>query len=181
MHRLSLQKCLVTKHVRCLSIKKPIATLRCKSLCHTVRPAAIALSTKTTKVTCSILTASSFQIHSVDKKAIRLGSPSLPATPSEIECAELTHESRFLLVRVCKRIIQLLDDWILEPILTIRRLTHILVLFIPLALTVPIVFFGHMDKENERSGTLWWYDFLATQMERAGPTFIKVRPCKSDI
>jgi aarF domain-containing kinase len=47
-------------------------------------------------------------------------------------------------------------------------------LFIPIAVTVPIVFFGQKVNENERSGTLWWYDFLATQMERAGPTFIKV-------
>jgi hypothetical protein len=172
MHRLSLQKTLVSKHVRFLSIRKPVATLlKNNSLYKTARPA-IALSTN--KVTCSILAASSFRIHSVDKKAVRIGSEPLPATPSEIEFAELTHESRFLLVRICKRIVQFLDDWILEPILTLRRLTHILVLFIPIAVTVPIVFFGQKVNENERSGTLWWYDFLATQMERAGPTFIKV-------
>ncbi|OAD08241.1 hypothetical protein MUCCIDRAFT_151499 [Mucor lusitanicus CBS 277.49] len=79
-----------------------------------------------------------------------------------------------MLIRLCKRILQFLDDYLLEPILTLRRLTHILLLFLPVAITVPIVFFGQKEDEDEKAGTLWWYDFLATQMERAGPTFIKL-------
>jgi aarF domain-containing kinase len=172
MHRLPLQKTLVSKHVRFLSTKKPVTTLLSSSLYKTTRPAIIL--SPTNKVTSSILAASSFHIHQVDKKAVRFGSESSPATPSEIEYAESTHKSRFLLVRICKSIIQFLDDWVLEPLLTVKRLTHILILFIPVAVAVPIVFFGQKANENERSGTLWWYDFLARQMERAGPTFIKV-------
>lgn len=142
-----------------------------------IKPAAF-ITTSTT--TPTLFSAFTFGVHVPPdkKKAIRLGSADQPATPSEIEFAELNHRSKYKLVRICQCIIKFLDDWILEPVLTIRRLTHILLLFIPVALTVPVVFFGHKvegDKDDNNTGTLWWFDFLAIQMERAGPTFIKVR------
>lgn len=97
------------------------------------------------------------------------------ATPSEIEAAGVEPSSSSI-VQFLQRLISALDEWIVEPLLTVRRLAHIFILFAPVLLTVPITFFGkHVPKEGERSGTLWWYDFLAAQMERAGPTFIKVR------
>ncbi|KAI8642073.1 hypothetical protein BD408DRAFT_417035 [Parasitella parasitica] len=121
-----------------------------------------------------LLSCTPLHLHSIDKKAFRFGSVQSPATPAEIEHAELTHESKFMLVRICKRILQFLDTYIVEPVLTLRRLTHILIIFLPVAITVPIVFCGQKVNQDENAGTLWWYDFLATQMERAGPTFIKL-------
>lgn len=178
MHRLPLQK---TLQKSCLQKRffsiSPSSFIVGKGVKHTLRPTTIILSatTTTSRTNAALLLASApFHFHSKDKKAIRLGSVYSPATPAEIEHAELTHESRFMLIRICKRIIQFLDAYILEPILTLRRLTHILILFLPVAITVPIVFFGQKANEDEKAGTLWWYGFLATQMERAGPTFIKV-------
>lgn len=96
------------------------------------------------------------------------------ATPSDIEtaAAEPTNSS---IVRLLQSLISVLDEWVLEPLLTVRRLAHILILFLPVLVTAPVIFVGkHVTKEGERSGTLWWFNFLAAQMERAGPTFIKV-------
>ncbi|KAI9261314.1 ABC1-domain-containing protein [Helicostylum pulchrum] len=113
--------------------------------------------------------------HHVDKtKAIRIGSEKSPATPSQIEFVESQQVSNYKLVRIAQSIIRFIDQWVLEPILTLHRFAHILVLFIPVAVTVPIVYFGQKVDKEDTTGTLWWYDFLATQMERAGPTFIKL-------
>lgn len=128
------------------------------------------------KPSLSVPLLSAFGFTHVDQeKAIRIGSRDLPATPSEIEYAETHIKSKYTLVRLCQAIVKFLDDWLIEPIMTIRRLVHILLLFIPVAATVPITFFGQKLDSDDTAGTLWWYDFLATQMERAGPTFIKVR------
>lgn len=125
--------------------------------------------------TSALSAATPFHLHSKHDKAIRIGSIDHPATPQEIEIAEANYESEYLIVRLCLRVVKLLDDWIVEPVLTLRRLAHILILFIPIVLTAPSVYFGKYNPiEGERSGTLWWFDFLAKQMERAGPTFIKV-------
>jgi aarF domain-containing kinase len=42
--------------------------------------------------------------------------------------------------------------------------------------TIPVIWLGQRqaDKDDERSGTLWWYGFLVSSMERAGAAFIKV-------
>ncbi|KAG0746351.1 hypothetical protein G6F57_005853 [Rhizopus arrhizus] len=113
--------------------------------------------------------------HNTERKAVEIGSRERLATPQEIEIAEANYESKYLIVRICHRIFKLIDAWIFEPLLTLRRLAHILILFVPVAITAPIVYFGKYDIiENERSGTLLWFDFLSKQMERAGPTFIKL-------
>jgi hypothetical protein len=51
------------------------------------------------------------------------------------------------------------------------------IIFIPVIVMVPVVWFGRRvpSRDRERTGTLWWYDFLVASMERAGPAFIKVR------
>lgn len=69
-----------------------------------------------------------------------------------------------------------LDTYLVEPLLTLRRLIHIVILFAPVMLAVPLLILGPRvrEEENERCGALWWFDLLAAQMERAGPTFIKV-------
>ncbi|KAF9368008.1 hypothetical protein CPC16_005804, partial [Podila verticillata] len=69
----------------------------------------------------------------------------------------------------------MLEDYVVHPVLTIWRFGVLMVIFMPLILTVPAVFIGKRkgDKDNERSGTLWWYSLLVRHMEMAGPTFIK--------
>lgn len=159
MHRVSLQRTLLKTN--CLN--KPFHICLRTSLRTIVKPS----------LAVPLLSALGFT-HVDKKKAIRIGSRELPATPSEIEFAQSHLKSRYKLIRICQSIVKFLDDWLLEPIMTVRRLAHILILFIPVAATVPIVFFGQKVDKDDTTGTLWWYDFLATQMERAGPTFIKV-------
>lgn len=74
------------------------------------------------------------------------------------------------------RIILFLDVYIWEPICTCIRFLHLVVIFVPVFLTVPAIWLGPRQKgrDNERSGTIWWYWFLVSSMERAGPAFIKV-------
>lgn len=78
--------------------------------------------------------------------------------------------------KVRRGIWRFLDTWIIEPIATGFRFLHLIVIFVPVIITVPLIWFGQKQKErdNERSGTLWWYGFLVSSMERAGAAFIKV-------
>ena len=70
----------------------------------------------------------------------------------------------------------LLDTIIIEPLATTFRFLHLVVIFVPVLITIPVVWLGnrHKGRGNERTGTLWWYVFLVHSMERAGPAFIKV-------
>ncbi len=70
----------------------------------------------------------------------------------------------------------IVDLYIYEPIATGFRFLHLVVIFVPVIVTTPIVWFGRRlkDRDNERTGTIWWYGFLIRSMERAGPAFIKV-------
>jgi aarF domain-containing kinase len=69
------------------------------------------------------------------------------------------------------------DQYIVEPICTGLRFLHLVVIFVPVIVTIPALWLGQKQpgRENERSGTLWWYGFLVASMERAGAAFIKVR------
>lgn len=80
------------------------------------------------------------------------------------------------MTRIRHGIVLFLDVYIWEPICTGFRFVHLLLIFVPVIVTVPAIWIGrrHVDRDNERSGTLWWYDFLVKSMERAGPAFIKV-------
>lgn len=68
------------------------------------------------------------------------------------------------------------DMYIFEPIMTGLRFLHLAFIFIPVIVTIPAIWLGQRqpDRDNERSGTLWWYKFLVRSMERAGAAFIKV-------
>jgi aarF domain-containing kinase len=79
-------------------------------------------------------------------------------------------------VRLKDSVVYFLDVWIWEPLCTGVRLLHLVVIFVPVIATVPALWIGTRDasRDNERSGTLWWYGFLVRSMERAGPAFIKV-------
>lgn len=80
------------------------------------------------------------------------------------------------LLRVWKALLLGIDLYIIEPVATALRFFHLVIIFVPVLGTTPIIFFGARQKErdNERTGTLWWYSFLVHSMERAGPAFIKV-------
>ena len=77
--------------------------------------------------------------------------------------------------RIRRRIYFLLDAYLLEPIYTGLRFLHLLAIFVPVVVTMPVIFLGPRVKEraNERAGTLWWYRMLRWAMEKAGATFIK--------
>lgn len=82
--------------------------------------------------------------------------------------------------RGLKRLRQRLYVWwycyIYDPIATGFRFVHLVLIFMPVILTFPAVWFGKQlpDRSGERTGTLWWFQFLVRAMERAGPAFIKV-------
>ncbi|KAB8231036.1 ABC1 kinase family protein [Aspergillus alliaceus] len=66
--------------------------------------------------------------------------------------------------------------YVYDPIATGFRFAHLVVVFLPVILTVPAVWFGKRIKARSdvRRGRLWWYTFLVRSMERAGPAFIKL-------
>ncbi len=78
--------------------------------------------------------------------------------------------------RVGHNILLFLGLYIWEPICTGFRFVHLVIIFVPVIVMVPAIWFGRRQpkRDNERSGTLWWYKFLVKSMERAGPAFIKV-------
>ncbi|SNX84075.1 related to aminoglycoside acetyltransferase regulator from P. stuartii [Melanopsichium pennsylvanicum] len=76
---------------------------------------------------------------------------------------------------------------IIEPFGTARRFLYLLILFLPVIIASPMLLVGarrekgqmrgrkvRKDEEGDRWGAVWWYSFLVKQMERAGPTFIKL-------
>ena len=82
--------------------------------------------------------------------------------------------------------------YILEPIATFFRFIHLAALFGPVILLSPMLLVGSsgtrprrrrsgsqekrdsLDEPEENWGAVWWYGFLVRQMERAGPSFIKL-------
>ncbi|KAL1301829.1 hypothetical protein AAFC00_006014 [Neodothiora populina] len=69
-----------------------------------------------------------------------------------------------------------LDTWIIEPVATGLRFLHLVIIFVPVIVTIPVIWVGKRDekKDGERWGTIWWYGFLVSSMERAGAAFIKL-------
>lgn len=91
------------------------------------------------------------------------------------------HRNAFL--RTFYRIGGILQDYIIEPLGTTKRFIVLIFLFAPVILTMPMILVGRFreggrriskDDGGTRWGARWWYGFLVKQMERAGPTFIKV-------
>jgi len=58
--------------------------------------------------------------------------------------------------------------WVVEPFGTLRRFLYLAFIFGPVILTSPIALGSNQDYK------VWWYNFLVKQMERAGPSFIKL-------
>jgi aarF domain-containing kinase len=86
------------------------------------------------------------------------------------------NQDRSIFYRVFRRIKIAFLRYIYEPIATGLRFVQLVIIFVPVLVTIPVIFIGPRmpESDNERAGTLWWYRFLVKQMERAGATFIKV-------
>ena len=85
------------------------------------------------------------------------------------------------LTRFRQRIYVFFYCYVYDPIATGFRFFRLVFIFAPVVLSVPAVCFGRRVKDDNnqnnvrvRTGTLWWYGFLVSAMERAGPAFIKV-------
>lgn len=76
------------------------------------------------------------------------------------------------------RIFTFIRERILEPILTAQRFIYLCCIFVPVLLATPMLLIGPPEAGlgGDRWGAVWWYGFLTSQMQRAGPTFIKVSP-----
>lgn len=98
----------------------------------------------------------------------------LQASREELENYVPPHLRHSKKVRV--GIWRFVDTWIVEPIATGLRFLHLVVIFAPVIVAVPIMWFGQRipDRDNERSGTLLWYRFLVWSMEYSGAAFIKL-------
>jgi aarF domain-containing kinase len=104
----------------------------------------------------------------------------LEASRNEIE--KKASENVGGLTRITQEIYVFLFSYIYEPIATGVRFFHLAIIFLPVLATVPVIWCGRRNpnRNGERSGTLWWFDFLVCSMERAGPAFIKVRTAQLD-
>ncbi|KAJ4423101.1 hypothetical protein N0V82_002230 [Gnomoniopsis sp. IMI 355080] len=73
-------------------------------------------------------------------------------------------------------IVLFLDVYLWEPLCTGFRFLHLAVIFVPVLFAVPIIWLGkrQKDRDDERTGALFWYNFLVKGMEWAGPAFIKL-------
>lgn len=80
------------------------------------------------------------------------------------------------LARVGQSIVYVLDTFFWEPLCTGVRFLHLVIIFVPVIVSVPAIWIGRRQphRDNERSGTIWWYGFLVNAMELAGPAFIKL-------
>ncbi|KAL1915000.1 uncharacterized protein VTP21DRAFT_7705 [Calcarisporiella thermophila] len=63
-----------------------------------------------------------------------------------------------------------------EPIIIILRFLDLVRIFFPVIFCSPMLLVGERipELDGARKGAIWWYRLLAAQMERAGPTFIKL-------
>lgn len=95
---------------------------------------------------------------------------------SRDEIAKRLSQDDHGLSRARHGLILFLDLYIWEPLCTGFRFLHLFCIFMPVILAVPTIWLGSRvpDRDNERSGTLWWYRFLVQSMELAGPAFIKL-------
>ncbi|KAI0908766.1 putative ubiquinone biosynthesis protein [Ustulina deusta] len=92
------------------------------------------------------------------------------------ELAKTVDGDKTGLSRWTQEVVLVLDVYLWEPLCTGVRLCHLVAIFVPVILSVPAIWIGrrHPNRNNERSGTLWWYNFLVWSMEAAGPAFIKL-------
>ncbi|KAK6525072.1 hypothetical protein TWF281_011951 [Arthrobotrys megalospora] len=95
---------------------------------------------------------------------------------SEEETQYQKVETQSLVRRALSYVERYFHSYVLEPVATGLRFLHLALLFLPVMVTMPAIWIGPRlpFRDDERTGTLWWYGFLVRSMERAGPTFIKL-------
>ncbi|KAJ2906719.1 hypothetical protein MKZ38_000455 [Zalerion maritima] len=78
--------------------------------------------------------------------------------------------------RLRHSVVLFVDLYIWEPLCTGLRFLQLAAIFVPVVLAIPAIWVGRRrpNRDNERSGTLWWYGALVKAMELAGPAFIKL-------
>ncbi|KAJ1912855.1 hypothetical protein H4219_005441 [Mycoemilia scoparia] len=72
---------------------------------------------------------------------------------------------------------KLSERFVLTPFIVVLRAVYLAFVFVPVIVVYPVGWFGSVIDDNsggETTGRKWWYSFLANQMQRAGPTFIKL-------
>ncbi|KZS96076.1 ABC1-domain-containing protein [Sistotremastrum niveocremeum HHB9708] len=101
-----------------------------------------------------------------DNKNRSISSSALLHSPAEPYYQEHLHA----------RILHFLKTKILEPIFIARRFFYLLIIFVPVVLSSPMLLVGAPEAKygGDRWGAVWWYGMLVQQMQRAGPTFIKL-------
>jgi len=77
-------------------------------------------------------------------------------------------------IGVLLKIRYFIQDYFLEPLITLSRLCELTALFLPVILSYPIVFLGHRNHEGEHAGALKWYKLVRLAAETAGASFIKL-------
>ncbi|KAI9799654.1 MAG: hypothetical protein M1833_003969 [Piccolia ochrophora] len=95
---------------------------------------------------------------------------------SRAEIAKVLPEDLRGFTRVRRGVVLVVERYLVEPVATGLRFLHLVFIFVPVIVTVPVMWWGSRNKgrDNQRWGTLWWYGFLVNAMERAGPAFIKL-------
>lgn len=109
----------------------------------------------------------------------RLDPSSVLIDPTPIPCPDLpltTPTPSKVHFSLTRHILYILRNSIWEPILTAKRFVHLLLLFMPVIISSPMLLVGRPEKrfKGDRWGAVWWYGLLVQQMSAAGPTFIKV-------
>lgn len=91
------------------------------------------------------------------------------------DMTEQQHERKIPQRSYFRRIYSFMEN-IYDSIATWVRFVHLVVIFVPVVLTAPVILFGSKvsDSDTETTGALWWYRLLIHSMERAGATFIKL-------
>ena len=76
-----------------------------------------------------------------------------------------------------QRFIQFLRSRLLDPIATTGRFIRLFFIFVPVVLASPMLLVGspEVGYNGDKWGAIWWYYQLVAAMQKAGPTFIKVR------
>ncbi|KAI0756836.1 ABC1-domain-containing protein [Daedaleopsis nitida] len=78
--------------------------------------------------------------------------------------------------RLLTRILSFVRERVIEPILTAKRFVYLCCIFVPVLLSAPMLVIGQPEPGlgGDRWGAVWWYGFLTSQMQRAGPTYTKL-------
>ncbi|KAI0778352.1 ABC1-domain-containing protein [Trametes elegans] len=106
------------------------------------------------------------------------------ASPTLIPCPEPAPEQVEAIIlspsesdrSLLRRILTFLRERLIEPVLTAKRFVYLCCVFVPVLLAAPMLLIGQPDQDlgGDKWGAVWWYGFLTSQMQRAGPTFIKL-------